>query len=357
MVKKFILLFFLIKVFPALTFGQIVTPALDQSITAETGIATSWRYFDSVGAIYGTATGTEKEAGVKVSDTSEVLSGGNAVLFFYMFGLELDTLLSRTNKKSDEITTDAQYTDQNVFLSYRLNEYLALAVESLTTDFTLDQKSELAKIKIDNKNAKTGFGVTVGIAKFIFLAYGSRNVRSTGTTKIDQNTLTNAENNWQETYYGAAFILGTPSSSQKFLEYKMGTFRVHPAFGSSQLRLEYAMITSPEKRKDGTGATGDNHHQKTERTLLTAEAKWGSFLFHYRGETMTESVLSFQETGTAEKKDAKTTIGLAFVQESSLTVGIYQTTEVAKSKIKSGSNVVDSTANSTKQMITLGITF
>ncbi len=336
MLKKILLFFLLVGSVTSMVSGQIATPSLDQSIAVKAGTATPWRYFDSVGAYYITKSGEEKKSDLKSSGFEGTLIGGNGVLFMGMFGFEADILSNLDYKYSGVDTTEGdlsiEISKQKYYLTYRFGEHFAIAAESFQKNLDSNFTNSVKEVIRDSSEAKTGLGASLRFAGPFFIASGLREVTSTGTKKINSVSYALKSNSWQETYYGLAVLTGAP--------------------GQHQFRAEYSMTSSPETKQSGALGANDNHHQKTESTLLATEVKFGNWLFRYKSESTTESDLSFDAVAN-EETTVTTAMGIAFIQEAGFTLGIYQITDEMTGK----KNDADVELSSVGTSITLGFIF
>jgi hypothetical protein len=304
-------------------YAQIATPLLDRVQKVQSSAATGWRDNSTVGLQAVSATGKVKIDDEEVGDIDigGSIPGVLAVYRAEALGIEL-FMATDTTKKADlsvpiaagvpnmDISYEQKLPETRLNLAYVFGEALSLGFGYRVNEQITEQSVKgtvgvnpltgmpviyTSAVKtIDDKSTETGLMVTASLrlAELFYLAGGLENVEAKTSSKLGSDSVTNA---WSNTIVGLGMLVGEP--------------------GESRFRAEYAIIQSPESKKDAETGKAAHSHYKTDYNTMSLEALFGSVLLSYISET--------KKVDLDEQKTTTTMMGIGWMPESGLSVSAY----------------------------------
>lgn len=304
--------------------AQIAIPKLDPVMKVQNPAAAGWRAVSTVGIQAVTAEGKVKADGDEIGD-ADLGAAAKASLPAITAAFKGETLAAElfynagTVSKSDVETGDTSnlatlgyYTqgtqesedtlpETRLNLAFVFGEILSVGLgyrENKTENETSSAgnivypaTATVAPYSADSSSTITETGLMLGaslmLGEMFYLAGGMENV----SYKYDPDSGASDKIAWTNTILGLGLKIGEP--------------------GNTQFRVEYDMISSPEADGDDDIRT----HYKTDKTIMSLEALFGSFLLSYNSQT--------EKVDNADKKTVITEMGLGWIPEEGLTVGVY----------------------------------
>jgi hypothetical protein len=347
MIKRLILVVFLISGFGLTTNAQIVTSQLNPGLNTKSPAASGWRVASAISFVYGTAEGdvSQSEGSGSMEKIGEVKYYGAAkgdgdtqpmpalqgVLKGEEFGLEVymdngigvmkdvdfsyETLGATINVNDDQADKDLRVyfswkplEELSVGLGYRQNVFVEkLAIDGiLGGQIGLDTEEEI-------KETETGIALVASyrLADIYYLAFGMENMEKEGeferSTSTDltggfpsQSNAEYVENTWTNTYMGLGVVYGEP--------------------GDTQFRAEYSMISRPESDEAAEGGKLRNYVRKMDEIYATADVIYNNILLSYENRRYVYQKISEGSIDDSNKDrlDIVTLVGIGWVNPEGL---------------------------------------
>ena len=340
--------------------AQIATPVFDNGFPTYSAAATGWRQNSSIAILYFTAEGDLKSDGTKVGTVkagaaaegdgdSSNMPSLMGVLKTETVGAELYLSTLKTDFEADftissmvDLTSmslgvyDAAYS-QKIYkedketraqFSYLLGESLSLGLgyrqigitrKTVSTATVVAPDTVLSALptttvvsqEVTKETTETAMAITASwqMAEMFYLALGMESVSLTGSKRTVANQSMQAssasdtkanyvDNAWTNTIFGLGLLTGEP--------------------GDTQFRVEYSMASSPESKKEASGAKLESSRPKTTQTYMNLEAKFGDIFISAKNEKEMEAKMDEEEQTVTT-----TWVGLGWQPESGITVSAY----------------------------------
>lgn len=334
MLKKLIFTAFL-ACFALSANAQIATPQLDAGFHTYGGAAAGWRYGSTVSLTGLSSEGKVEYDGEEVGDVTSGLNGkgpedsSTPAPFFLgayrgeTFAAELYSNLSDGLKTDIEMENVGGLSKYNIYnekkesrvnLAYVIGESISVGFGyyTVTNKEKSEQEATGFEATAEEEIKETGISLTasVRLADIFFVAAGmesvsqkgtyesSSTITGLGTTAADQDYV---DNSWNNMMWGAGAVVGDP--------------------GDTQFRVEVGQIISPESEEEAdSGSTSEitSSHPQTTTTFVSAEARFGEFLFGVLSENEKE-----KELNDSESESTTTSAGLGWQPMEGLTLSLY----------------------------------